>query len=102
MKIRNNVNYFTLKCNRSLYKCVERHILPKFLLFIILLFRATSAASGSFQARGQIGAVAASLYHSHSKAGFEPCLRPTLQLTAMPDPQPTKQGQGLNPHPHGY
>ena len=25
-----------------------------------------------------------------------------LQLMAMPDPQPTEQGQGWNPHPHGY
>ena len=23
------------------------------------------------------------------------------QLTAMPDPKPTRQGQGFNPHPHG-
>ena len=29
-------------------------------------------------------------------------LRPTLQLTAALDPQPTKRGQGSNPHPHGY
>ena len=25
-----------------------------------------------------------------------------LQITAMPDPYPTEQGQGLNPYPHGY
>ena len=24
------------------------------------------------------------------------------QLVAMPDLQPTEQGQGLNPHPHGH
>ena len=28
--------------------------------------------------------------------------RPTTQLMAMPDPQPTEQGQGSNLHPHGY
>ena len=30
------------------------------------------------------------------------CLWPTPQLTAMPDPWPAEQGQGSNPHPHGY
>ena len=40
--------------------------------------------------------------HSHSKARSELCLRPTPQLTAaMPDPEPTEQGQGLNPQPRG-
>ena len=29
------------------------------------------------------------------------CVLYTPQLTATPDPQPTEQGQGLNPHPHG-
>ena len=43
-------------------------------------------AYGSSQARGLIGTVAAGLRHSHSHAGFEPRLRPTQQLTAMPDP----------------
>ena len=38
------------------------------------------------KARGPIGATAAGLYHSHSNAGSEPCLGPTPQLTAMPDP----------------
>ena len=32
----------------------------------------------------------------------EPCVRPTPQLRAMPDPQPTERGQGLNLHPHGH
>ena len=31
-------------------------------------------AYGSSQARGQIGAAAASLHHSHSNSGSEPCL----------------------------
>ena len=34
------------------------------------------------QARGQIGAVAPGLHHSHSNAGSKPCLLPTPQLTA--------------------
>ena len=49
------------------------------------LFRATSAACGDSQAKGWIVAVAAGLRHSHSNLESEPHLRPTLQLTAMPD-----------------
>jgi len=43
------------------------------------------AAYGDSQARGLIGAVAASLCQNHSKAGSELSLRPTPQLTATPD-----------------
>ena len=42
----------------------------------------------------------ASLYHSHSNARSKLRLQPTLKLMATLDPQPTEQGQGLNPHPH--
>ena len=58
-------------------------------------------AYGGSQARGLIGAEDASLCHSHSNAGFKARLQPTPQHTAMPDPQPTEKGQGLNLHPHG-
>ena len=54
------------------------------------------------QARDRMGATAAGLCHSYSNVGSEPCLQPTLQLTAMPDPHPTERSKGLNPHPHGY
>ena len=58
-----------------------------FYLFIyFVLSRAAPAAYGGSQARGLITAVAASLRQSHSNAGSEPCLRPTPQLTAPPDP----------------
>ena len=43
-------------------------------------------AYGGSQASGLMGAVATGLYHSYSNGGSEPSLRPTLQLTAMPDP----------------
>ena len=43
-------------------------------------------AYGGSQARGRIGAIAASLRQSHSNVGSEPCLRPTPQLTATLDP----------------
>ena len=47
------------------------------------LFR---VAHGNSQARGQIGAVAAGLHHSHSHTGSELPLCPAPQLVAMPDP----------------
>ena len=40
----------------------------------VCLFRAIPLAYGSSQARGEIGAVAASLHYSHSNAGSEPHL----------------------------
>ena len=57
-----------------------------FILFYFLLFMATPMAYGSSQARGQMGAVAATLCHSYSKARSQPCLQTTLQLTATLDP----------------
>ena len=59
-------------------------------------------ASGTSQARGWIGATATGLHHSHSNAGSKLCLQPTPQLMAMPDPGPTKRGQGSKLHPHRY
>ena len=44
------------------------------------------AAYGGSQARDRIGAVATGLRQSHSNIGSEPCLRPTPQLIATPDP----------------
>ena len=50
---------------------------------------------------GQIRPTAAGLHSSHRNARSEPCLLPTPQLRAIPDPYPTEVGQGLNPKPHG-
>ena len=47
--------------------------------------RAAPEAYGGSLARGPIGAVAASLGHSHSNWGSEPRLQPTPQLTATLD-----------------
>ena len=57
-------------------------------LFIYVFFRATPAVHGGSQTRGLIGAIVAghSHSHSHSNTGSELHLRPTLQLTATPDP----------------
>ncbi len=55
---------------------------------------------GGSQARGLIGAVAAILCQSHSKAGSQLHLPPTPQLTASPDPYPPDCGQGSNSQSH--
>ena len=49
------------------------------------LFRATPVAYECFQARGLIGAAAASLHHSHSHARSKPHLQPMPQLAATAD-----------------
>ena len=63
------------------------HLPNSFFLFVCLfvffaISWAASVAYGGSQARGLIGAVAASLRQSHSNAGSELCLQPTPQLTA--------------------
>ena len=55
-------------------------------VYILFYFICLSRATLEAQARGQIGAVAAGLYHSHSNARSKLCLRPRPQLRAMPDP----------------
>ena len=69
---------------------------------VFCLFRAAPAAYGGSQAKGQIGAVTAGLHHSRSNTESEPRLWPLPQITAMPDLGHAQQGQGSNPHPHGY
>ena len=62
---------------------------PKHIILIIIIIffglfafsRATPAAYGGSQARGQIGTAADSLHHSHSNAESEPHLQPTPQLS---------------------
>ena len=54
-------------------------------LFLFFLFGATPAAYGSSQARGQIGAAAASLRHIHSNTRSKLCLPPIPQLMATLD-----------------
>ena len=68
---------------------------PVFCLFYFFfcLFRAAPTTYGGSQARGQIGAVAITLHHSHSHVRSETRLRPTPQLTAMPDPQPMSKAR---------
>ena len=66
---------------------MSKIVIVIFYLFIYFcLFRAAPTAYQGSQARGPIGAVATGLHHSHSNTGSEPHLRPTPQLTVMPDP----------------
>jgi len=51
--------------------------------FFLFLFRAAPMECGGSQARGPIGATAASPHHSNIRSELH--LRPTSQLTATPD-----------------
>ena len=84
-----------------IYIHIHTYIIYIYSLLSFCLIRAAPMACAGSQAGGPIGAVAAGLHHSHSSAGSELCLRPTPQLTAMLDPQPTDPGQGSNLQPHG-
>ena len=64
-----------------------------FFFGLFFVFRASPAAYGGFQARDQIGAVAASLRQSHSNAGSKLHLRPTPQLTASQIPYPLSKAR---------
>ena len=78
-----------------------QHMTFFFFLCLFAISWAAPLAYGVSQARGRIGAVATRLHQSHSNLGSELRLQPTPQLTARPDPQPTEQGQGSIPKPHG-
>ena len=67
----------------------------------ILLFRAAPAAYGGSLSRDLVRATPASLRHSHSGVGSEPCLWPAPQLMAAPDPWPTERGRESNLQPLG-
>ena len=90
-------------CPFLLYTKVTQLYLHSFFFFFVFfaISWAAPTACGVFQARGRIGAAAAGLHQSHGNVGSEPCLRPTPQLTAMPDGYPTEQGQGSNPQSQG-
>ena len=81
---------------------IKNKDIVNFYFYFFLIFRAAPMSHGRSQARGRIGAIAASLRHSHSSVGSEPHLRPTPQLLVTPDPRPAEQGQGWNRRPHGY
>ena len=57
-----------------------------FSLWSFCLFRTAPRAYRGFQARAQIGAVAAGLHQSLSNSGSELTVLPVPQLMARPDP----------------
>ena len=67
-------------------KNTVKYFIYLFIYLFIYIFRATPMVYVGSQTSGLIGAVAASLHHSHSNTRSEPHLRPIPQLTAMPDP----------------
>ena len=74
----------------SLERLLEDGLGQSFFFVFFCLFGASPKAYGASQAGGLIGAVATSLCQSHRNARSQPSLRPTPQLTVMPDPQPTE------------
>ena len=65
-----------------LWRC-SHYLKFSFFIFFPFFPYAAPSAYGSFQARVQIRATAASLHHSHSNMGSKPSLWPTPQLMAM-------------------
>ena len=69
--------------NQRLFEYVCMYV---YIYLFILLFSAAPVTYGDSHARSLIRATGASLHHSDSNMRSEPSLRPTLQLTATPDP----------------
>ena len=53
------------------------------IFFFFSCLRATPLAHSGSQAKGQIGAAAAGLHHSHSNTGSKQRLQPTQELMAL-------------------
>ena len=81
-----------LSLQKTIYIYIYMYIKEIIYIYIYFFFglfafsRAAPGAYGGSRARGLIQAVAAGLHHSHRNARSQPCLQPTPQLTAMPDP----------------
>ena len=86
---------------------IQQFVVSQFFFFLFLFcfalfFRATPVAYGSSKARGLIELQLSAYNTAATMQDPSHSLRPTPQLTAMPDPWTTERGQGSNPHPHGY
>ena len=74
------------KYDYNFYEFLSNRLMAFIFIYLFIgHFRATLVTYGDSQAKGQIGAVATGLRHSHSNSGSGPCLQPTPQLTATPD-----------------
>ena len=69
-----------LNTHGNIFLMFKERFWKVFIYACMSLLRAAPMAYGSSQAMGQIRAVAAGLYHSHSNSGSERGLRPTPQL----------------------
>ena len=73
-----NFSFLIIKVTILIYLCGLVHLdgfkETVFWFFFFGLFRPAPMAYGGSQARDQMGAVAAGLYHSHSNVGSKPCL----------------------------
>ena len=78
-----NYEFLLLPVNQP--KCQTYLCVFFFLISFSFFFSAAPVTYGSFQARGPIGAAAASLCHSHSNVGSEPHLQTTAQIMATLD-----------------
>ena len=85
-------------CSSTTWPISKKQIVFFFLIFFGL-FRATTEACRSSQARGGIRAVAASLCHSRGNARSELHLQTTPLLTAVPDLWPYWARPGIEPAP---
>ena len=72
---------FSIKYILEIIACISLS-----LFFFFVVFRAASVTYGNPQAMDRIGAIVASLRHSHDNSGSEPHLCATPQLTSTPDP----------------
>ena len=70
--------------------------------FFFCFFRASPTAYGHSQAKGWLGAAAASLHHSHSNAGSELHLHDLRHSSRQCQvPNPLSEARDQNPYPHG-
>ena len=85
-KLALSTQLFPLLFSLSLFLFLKNYLFINLFIFVFFCLVAATAAYGGSQAMGVIGAIAASLCHSHSNTRSEPRLRPTPQLMATPDP----------------
>ena len=74
------------KCMQSFHNACLISLLLSLVFLFCFFFRSPLVAYRRSPARSWIRVAAASLHHSHSNTRSQPCLQPTPQLAATPDP----------------